>query len=150
MLGARVRELTLPPTAHHLVFLTMSLIAPNNKKGGFKGGARRGENNKLYAYPLPLLFAPPEGTSRLSPHRVLGLFGVSGAKLENPHCTGILDMPTRSIWITDRKDAMILWRRGFFGKGDLSRSEPSWHTRQMHARAAAGKRTYVAFSVSTS
>ena len=32
---------------------------------------------------------------------------------------------------------MILWRRGFFGKGNLSRSEPSWLVRQSHIRAAA-------------
>ncbi|KNZ75114.1 putative tRNA-splicing endonuclease subunit sen2 [Termitomyces sp. J132] len=31
---------------------------------------------------------------------------------------------------------MLLWRRGFFGKGDLSRSEPSWLARQINIRKA--------------
>lgn len=35
---------------------------------------------------------------------------------------------------------MILWRRGFFGKGNLSRSEPSWLSRQLNIMKAAGKR----------
>ncbi|KAL0953485.1 hypothetical protein HGRIS_004715 [Hohenbuehelia grisea] len=34
---------------------------------------------------------------------------------------------------------MTLWRRGFFGKGDLSRSEPSWLTRQINIRENKGK-----------
>lgn len=37
------------------------------------------------------------------------------------------------------KDAMVLWQRGFFGKGDLSRSEPSWLARQINARKLAKK-----------
>jgi hypothetical protein len=39
-----------------------------------------------------------------------------------------------------QKHAMVLWRRGFFGKGDLSRSEPSWLARQISNRRAGGKR----------
>ncbi|KAG5637787.1 hypothetical protein H0H81_003179 [Sphagnurus paluster] len=34
---------------------------------------------------------------------------------------------------------MLLWRRGFFGKGDLSRSEPSWMARQINNRKTGGK-----------
>jgi len=33
----------------------------------------------------------------------------------------------------------VLWQRGFFGKGDLSRSEPSWLARQINARKMAKK-----------
>jgi tRNA-splicing endonuclease subunit Sen2 len=35
---------------------------------------------------------------------------------------------------------MTLWRRGFFGKGNLSRSEPSWLARQSHIRATTAGR----------
>ena len=38
---------------------------------------------------------------------------------------------------------MVLWRRGFFGKGDLSRSEPSWLARQLNLRKSAGKCVYI-------
>lgn len=118
----------------------MSRAGKQNSRGGGggqgKGGARRQENNRIYAHPLPLLFAPKDAPSRFSP---LGLFGGARSRVENPHCEGVLDVATRSVWVMNTKDAMILWRRGFFGKGDLSRSEPSWYTRQVNARKAAGK-----------
>ncbi|KAI0343120.1 hypothetical protein BDW22DRAFT_1356700 [Trametopsis cervina] len=117
----------------------MSLIGPPQRGTQGKGGPRRQENNKIYAYPIPLLFRPPTEHRHWSPHRVLGLFGISGISIENPHCEGVFDLATKSIWVTNQKDAMILWRRGFFGKGDLSRSEPSWYTRQINAHKAAGK-----------
>ena len=118
----------------------MSLITPSRQKGPHKGGARRAENNKIYAHPLPLVFSAPESRGSRFGH-VLGLFTPT-TRLENPHCEGIFDPATRSIWITNEKDSMILWRRGFFGKGDLSRSEPSWLARQINARKAAGKCTH--------
>ncbi|RDX48241.1 hypothetical protein OH76DRAFT_684627 [Lentinus brumalis] len=114
----------------------MSLITPTRHKGSQKGGARRAENNKIYAHPLPLVFSAPEPHSKFG--HVLGLFGPN-TRLENPHCEGIFDPATRSVWVTNEKDSMILWRRGFFGKGNLSRSEPSWLARQINARKAAGK-----------
>ncbi|PSR90595.1 hypothetical protein PHLCEN_2v4888 [Hermanssonia centrifuga] len=118
----------------------MSLTTPNNRRGAHnKGGIRRNENNKIYGHPLPLIFSEPSNVKYYSPHRALGLFGISSARLETPHCEGILDTATHSVWIMNSGDAMILWRRGFFGKGDLSRSEPSWYTRQANARQAAGK-----------
>lgn len=123
----------------------MSLIAPSqNKNGSGKAGSRKAENNRIYAHPLPLLFVPPSPSGYFSPHRILGIFGFSGVRIENPHCEGVLDPMTRSVWIVNRKHAMILWQRGFFGKGDLSRSEPSWYTRQANARKAAGKCTFLA------
>ncbi|KAI0955099.1 hypothetical protein AcW1_006783 [Taiwanofungus camphoratus] len=117
----------------------MSLITPSHRGGTKKGGASRGENNRIYGNPLPLEFL------QLSSHEcwhknILGLFGISSIRVFNPHCVGIFDAETRSVWVENSRDSMILWRRGFFGKGDLSRSEPSWHIRQINARkAAAGK-----------
>ncbi|KAI0794017.1 hypothetical protein C8Q74DRAFT_1193999 [Fomes fomentarius] len=116
----------------------MSLVTPNRQKGSQKSGARRAENNRIYAHPLPLVFSPPEPKSqRRFGH--IGIFGSAGPLLGNPHCEGIFDSATRSVWITNQRDSLILWRRGFFGKGDLSRSEPSWLARQINARKAAGK-----------
>jgi tRNA-splicing endonuclease subunit Sen2 len=126
----------------------MSLIAPTQpKRPSGKGGARKYENNRIYRNPLPLLFVPPPQAGYVSPHRVLGLFGLSGVRIENPHCEGILDLATRSVWVINEKDAMILWQRGFFGKGDLSRSEPSWYARQVNVRKAAGKCMYFIYHV---
>lgn len=42
---------------------------------------------------------------------------------------------TQSVWVKDEHDMMRLWRQGFFGKGFLSRSEPSWKRRVENRRA---------------
>ncbi|KAH9888946.1 hypothetical protein C8Q73DRAFT_708732 [Cubamyces lactineus] len=114
----------------------MSLIGPSRRQGGQKAGARRAENNRIYAHPLPLAFHTPDSASAVS--RILSLLGVSSTRLDSPHCEGVFDPYTRSVWVVSEKDSTILWRRGFFGKGDLSRSEPSWLARQINARKAAG------------
>jgi hypothetical protein len=112
--------------------------AQNRGKGG-KGGGQRANNNKIYAHPLPLVFSPVESPSQ----RLLALLGLSsGVQVLNPHCTGFFDRDTKSVWVTDSADAQKLWRRGFFGKGNLSRSEPSWLARQINARKLAGKGQY--------
>ncbi|PPR01452.1 hypothetical protein CVT26_015085 [Gymnopilus dilepis] len=117
----------------------MSLIGPSSRpkgSGAQKGGARKQENNRIYANPLPLLFVEPP-PSRIG--SLLGLLGLSLARVENPHCEGIFDPVTRSVWVSKPEHHLILWRRGFFGKGDLSRSEPSWLARQINIRKSGGK-----------
>lgn len=110
--------------ASHYKATTMSMITPSSRsRGPNKGGARRNENNRIYANPLPIIFVQPS-SSRL--RSVIGLLGLSLTEVVNPHCEGIFDPITRSVWVSNTRDTMLLWRRGFFGKGDLSRSEPSW------------------------
>ena len=41
---------------------------------------------------------------------------------------------TRSVHVTDQNAARALWESGFFGKGNLSRSEPSWLDREMRRK----------------
>ncbi|KAF8159788.1 hypothetical protein B0H34DRAFT_748609 [Crassisporium funariophilum] len=117
----------------------MSLITPSSRPrggGAHKGGARRYENNRIYGNPLPLLFIEPPPSRTQS---VLGLLGLSLTRVENPHCEGVFDPITRSVWVSKSEHYLILWRRGFFGKGDLSRSDPSWLARQMNIRKTGGK-----------
>jgi len=124
----------------------MSLITPSTRGrggGGNKGGGRRYENNRIYASPLPLLFVEPP-PSRIG--SILGLLGLSLTRVENPHCEGIFDSITRSVWVSHPEHSLILWRRGFFGKGDLSRSEPSWLARQINIRKSGGKRAFYLIS----
>ncbi|KAK7687950.1 hypothetical protein QCA50_009169 [Cerrena zonata] len=113
-------------------------MSHRNKRGGGhgKGGARRSENNRIYGHSLPLVFSPVESTPSL--FKALGVFKGLNTEVLNPHCEGVFDVATKSVWVTNPKDVMILWRRGFFGKGDLSRSEPSWHARQINIRKMAG------------
>ncbi|KAF9078756.1 hypothetical protein BDP27DRAFT_1206732 [Rhodocollybia butyracea] len=114
-------------------------MSSNRFRGGpNKGGPRRQENNRIYRYPLPLIFSdsPP---SRV--RSILGLLGLSLNQVLNPNCEGYYDVSTRSVWIVTQRDSEILWRRGFFGKGNLSRSEPSWFVRQMKDRKSKGSMT---------
>ncbi|KAK7031368.1 tRNA-splicing endonuclease subunit Sen2 [Favolaschia claudopus] len=117
----------------------MSLIKPSGRKGPVSGKAagRRNNNNQIYAHPLPIIFWYPPSTRIRS---VLGLLGLTLTRVEVPQCQGVFDEATRSVWVSSRSDSNILWRRGFFGKGDLSRSEPSWLARQINARRTGGNR----------
>ncbi|KIJ62045.1 hypothetical protein HYDPIDRAFT_176783 [Hydnomerulius pinastri MD-312] len=116
----------------------MSQVQPpsRSKKFSQKFSARRAENNLIYANPLPVIFPSPPPPPPSLLHRLLG---ISVSHVENPHCEGVLDLSTRSVWVLGMGDAMLLWQRGFFGKGDLSRSEPSWLARQVNARKQAKK-----------
>ena len=119
----------------------MSTITPSSRtRGPFKGGARRNENNRIYANPLPVIFSNPP-PSRL--RSILSFVGLSLTDVANPHCEGIFDPTTRSVWVYDPKHSKLLWQRGFFGKGNLSRSEPSWLARQLNIRRSAGKRVSI-------
>ncbi|KAJ7460602.1 hypothetical protein FB451DRAFT_1181618 [Mycena latifolia] len=117
----------------------MSLIKPSGRKGptSSKAAGRRNNNNQIYGCPLPLVFwYPPKSRVR----SLLGLVGLTLTRVETPQCQGIFDEATRSVWVSSRNDSTILWRRGFFGKGDLSRSEPSWLARQINAGRTGGNR----------
>lgn len=48
-----------------------------------------------------------------------------------PRCKGTYDPLIRSVFVTSPEDRDILFDRGFFGKGNLSRSEASWKTRRV-------------------
>jgi tRNA-splicing endonuclease subunit Sen2 len=115
----------------------MAQSQPIQESSQKKAGRRRNENNVIYANPLPIIFSPVENRFAIT---TLGIFGISPTRVLIPRCRGIFDPISRSVWITDSKDRMILWRRGFFGKGNLSRSEPSWLVRLANSRSAAGRR----------
>lgn len=94
-----------------------------------KGSSRKAEIAQKYAQPLPVVLSK----SRI--YSVLSFLGLSLTRIDNPHCEGVFDPHTRSVWVSRSDDVVLLWRRGFFGKGDLSRSEPSWHTRRLKSNA---------------
>ena len=92
-----------------------------------KAGGRKNENNRIYTHPLPLVIESRD-SSKWTPS-FLGLFGLRTTRIEKPLCECVLDPSTRSVWVLDKDSSILLWRRGFFGKGSLSRSEPTWFTR---------------------
>lgn len=114
----------------------------NRRVGNKKTWGARNENNKIYALPLPLALDQPYHDLKSSQY-LLGLFTWFRPRLENPRCKGIFDPITRSVWVRNSRDKEILWRRGFFGKGNLSRSEPTWHARTTAAGARKSLSSYI-------
>lgn len=89
-------------------------------------------NLRKFGTPLPILL--PQSYPR-KPQPFLSTFIPSflsqSSPIECPTCTGTYDPITRSVIVTDKKDIDILFQRGFFGKGSLSRSEPTWRERRL-------------------
>ena len=83
--------------------------------------------SSLPSSPLHPSYKPPSRDSdRLSLLASFLAVFEAAPKVEIPQCVGVFDPITRSVWVTDTKDMEILFNRGFFGKGTLSRSEPTW------------------------
>jgi len=113
----------------------MSIPASVPPPTGFqgKGGPRQREKEKKYGTALPLLlpesplhpaYVPPP--SRASTSTSTSYAGILSAQLVNPQCVGVLDRASASVWVENTRDMETLFNRGFFGKGTLSRSDPSW------------------------
>ncbi|MCJ1258595.1 hypothetical protein MMC24_006428 [Lignoscripta atroalba] len=93
--------------------------------------------NVIHALPLPVKVhsLPP-----LIPNNPLSLLHIAViyvAQLLFPPSShplvkfkGHFSPETRSVHITDEGAIRALWEKGFFGKGNLSRSEPSWLDRE--------------------
>ncbi|GAA5960741.1 hypothetical protein JCM8115_001815 [Rhodotorula mucilaginosa] len=85
-----------------------------------------------YAQLLPLKPATRQSYTQT----LLSRFGLAGhAPLAAREVVAEWDDITQSVWVKDENDMMRLWRQGFFGKGFLSRSEPSWKRRVENRRA---------------
>src|SRR5258708_21535441 len=99
-------------------------------------GAGKRRDNHLYPHALPIV---PHPSASLSSRVLTNVLGASFTRvsISNPQCIGTFDVRTRSVWVTNTRDIEILWRRGFFGKGNLSRSEPTWLNRRVNQLAGA-------------
>lgn len=82
---------------------------------------------QLYRQLLPVL--PAKQSFSTSLHSALG------HSLETLPIQAEWDHFSASIWVHRESDMVRLWRQGFFGKGLLSRSEPSWKRRVENRRA---------------
>jgi tRNA-splicing endonuclease subunit Sen2 len=83
---------------------------------------KRQKGPSLYHNLLPLIPAKPSYLATL-------LSSFPFLSLSPPQIQAIYDEMTRTVWVQQDDDMVLLWRRGFFGKGTLSRSEPSWKRR---------------------
>lgn len=92
---------------------------------------------QLHAVPLPLQTFP---LPSLIPHNPLSLFQIVFAYFyqiiarpsshPQPTFKAFISLETRAVHVTNKQTIRALWERGFFGKGSLSRSEPSWLDRE--------------------
>ena len=92
----------------------------------------------LEAHPLPVLI----------PHNPLSLVAIVLSYvvqlIRNPQqetYNGYFSSATSSIHITDPKTVRKLWEMGFFGRGSLSRSEPTWLETQRRKGKTAEENT---------
>ena len=93
--------------------------------------------NKLHAQPLPVNIYPLPPLIPNNPFSLLHIaFSFSYQLLAPPSSRpetllqGIFSPETNSVHVTDPVAIRYLWEKGFFGKGNLSRSEPSWLDRE--------------------
>lgn len=105
-----------------------------SKRRPKKKGPNYGE---IHKYPLPLTTHPLPAFHPTNPISLLRLVYTYVSQLlasPSSHPTapyiGHYSPETRSIHVTDPQHVRALWEMGFFGKGTLSRSEPSWLERE--------------------
>lgn len=121
--------LSLPPT---LFIPAMAAIQPPRtnptKPENLGSSSKRQRGPSLYQHLLPISPAPPSFLSSFASR-------LPGLNLTTPQICAIYDELTKSVWVEDEASMVLLWRRGFFGKGALSRSDPSWRQRVQNKRA---------------
>ncbi|KAL3423078.1 tRNA intron endonuclease [Phlyctema vagabunda] len=106
-----------------------------------RGPSKAQQLNKLYALPAPLRTFP---LPTFIPHNPLSLFQILYAwasQVISPTSShfpelyqGYFSPDTRSVHVTEQRSVRGLWEQGFYGKGNLSRSEPSWLEREKKRR----------------
>ncbi|OCL09345.1 hypothetical protein AOQ84DRAFT_339032 [Glonium stellatum] len=118
---------------------TESQRAPRPKKPNY--GQIHSRPLPLETYPLPAFI----------PHNPLSIFRivyVVFSQLFRPPSShpsvcykGYFSHETQSVHVTDCKTIRALWEKGFFGKGNLSRSEPRWLDQEMRKRGLLAQET---------
>ena len=108
---------------------------------GKMAAPKRPDYRRIHALPLPLVIhsLPP-----LIPHNPLSWLHIAYVFLQQtiwqpssvplPKYVGYFSPETQSIHVSDQTSIKDLWSHGFFGKGSLSRSEPTWLEREKSRR----------------
>ncbi|KAI9712322.1 MAG: hypothetical protein M1820_001535 [Bogoriella megaspora] len=119
----------------------MAEMAEEAQKGHGSKKPARPNFNKIHAKSLPLETYPLPAFIPHNPVSALRIaYFVLSQFLFRPHShpsiphKAYLSYKTRSIDVTDNVSIRMLWEQGFFGKGTLSRSEPSWLDRERRRR----------------
>ncbi|KAJ6130428.1 hypothetical protein N7512_003208 [Penicillium capsulatum] len=99
----------------------------------------------IHRFPLPVNVHP---VPNVIPHNPLSIISVALSYLtfllypprQEIH-SALFDPATSSVHVTNEQAIQALWQMGFFGKGSLSRSEPSWLEREKKRRGLLGEST---------
>lgn len=144
---------TRPSTADTDTTMATSVVAPpppipsSSAGGPPPAGKRLNYRQQLaetYKNSLPIIPPPPPPRSSGAPTVLAALSKAylaqeqASVPLENPKCVGTWDPFTGSVWVSARGVGDVLWTRGNFGKGTLSRSEPSWWKRTVRELTGSG------------
>lgn len=115
----------------------MSDAALPNQKRAWSGPSP----NQIHAQPVPIKTFP---LPTFYPNNPISLFHLGYAwvnQLLSPPAAepaiihhGTWSAATTSVHITDEKSVRAFWEQGFYGKGNLSRSEPNWLKREQVRR----------------
>ncbi|KAL6722234.1 tRNA splicing endonuclease subunit sen2 [Lecanora helva] len=109
---------------------------------------------RIHAKALPLATYP---LPPLIPHNPLSLFHIAfiyiyqvimrpSSHPKTPY-KAYWSEETSSVHVTDETAIRVLWECGFFGKGSLSRSEPSWLEREKKRRGLIAVETSEEFTI---
>lgn len=125
-----------------------STLPPLKKKINRPSRPVKPNFKQIHALPLPLnIYALPP----LIPHNPLSVLQIVLTYLvhlvapptSHPKLLyqGFLSPETHSVHVIDEATIRVLWERGFFGKGSLSRSEPSWLNREKRRKGLGANET---------
>lgn len=136
---------SLPSSPAGLVESPSKSMSPNNARPAHRARPPKPNYKHIHRFPLPLDVHP---LPPLIPHNPLSLISVVLSYLtyfiSPPHqetYAAYFDSATSSVHVTDHKAIQALWEMGFFGKGTLSRSQPSWLEREKKRRGLLGGQT---------
>lgn len=125
---------------------------PNSRVTG-AGKKATAQKNQLYSKPVPVLLdtaSPTQATQKGSDNSLWSTFctlltlgyyqpsaaptnSVVSAEKGKEKVSVYYDRNLQTIWVEELDEGIrLLWQRGFFGKGNLSRSEPTWRQRKVN------------------
>ena len=116
----------------------------NTTQGTIQGAGKKStqEKRKIYGNPLPIGHSSVQRNRKVASRSWWDWFNEWANWIHEsispspPLYVGWYDPVTRSVWMYDQGDALKLWTQGFFGKGSLSRSEPTWTSRRIAEKEA--------------
>lgn len=147
-----------PPTCPNTLLLFMTLasaaaLEAQHAQPALPRAPPRPNYGKIHARPFPLATFPLPPLIPHNPFSVLQyaftyVYHVLAPPSSHPGTIykAYWSSETRSVHVIDEAAIRALWECGFFGKGSLSRSEPSWLDRERRRRGLVANETSEEFT----